>query len=197
MIADGAPYVLRGFVDANADRHGRTIDGLEVLGDEAVLSRMPTAAVVVGIGAPAVRRRVVERLATFNFAWPTLIHPTATITGRVEIGEGCALMAGAVVTTNVRLGAHTHLNTLSSASHDCVLGTFVHLAPGARAAGNVTLEEGIDVGIGACIVQGITVGAWSIVGAGAVVIADAPANATLVGVPARVARMREPGWHLM
>jgi sugar O-acyltransferase (sialic acid O-acetyltransferase NeuD family) len=194
-IADGAPYILRGFLESDPARHGRLVEELEVLGDESVLSRFRKCAVAVGIGGTALRHRVVRRLSEYDVEFPAFIHPSSTLTGRVEIGEGCMLMGGTVVTTNVRLLAHTHLNTASSASHDCVLGPFVHLAPGARVAGNVTLAEGVDVGIGASIVQGISIGAWSIVGAGAVVIADAPGNATLVGVPARITKTRAAGWH--
>jgi sugar O-acyltransferase (sialic acid O-acetyltransferase NeuD family) len=195
-VDDGAPWVLRGFLDASVERHGLEVDGIEVLGDEAVLSRLGQCAVVIGVGSTAARRRIVERLAPMGLEWPVLVHPTATVTGRVALAPGCALMGGVILTTNVRLEAHTHMNTLSSASHDCVFGPFVQVAPGARVAGNVTLGEGVDVGIGASLVQGVHVGAWSVVGAGAVVIADAPANATLVGVPARVTKMRDPGWHL-
>jgi sugar O-acyltransferase (sialic acid O-acetyltransferase NeuD family) len=195
-IDDGAPWVLRGFVDANVERHGREIDGVEVLGDESVLPRLGRCAVVVGVGSTSARRRIVERLAPAGVEWPILAHPTATVTGSGQLSPGCVLMAGVVLTTNVHLGAHTHLNTQSSASHDCAFGAFVHLAPGAHAAGNVVLGDGVDVGIGASLVQGIRVGAWSVVGAGAVVIGDAPENVTLVGVPARVVKTRDPGWHL-
>jgi acetyltransferase-like isoleucine patch superfamily enzyme len=41
------------------------------------------------------------------------------------------------------------------------------------------------IGIGAAILPNLRIGANAIVGAGAVVIRDVPANATVIGVPAR------------
>jgi acetyltransferase-like isoleucine patch superfamily enzyme len=49
--------------------------------------------------------------------------------------------------------------------------------------------------MGANIIQGHSIGSWSINGAGAVVIENIPANVTAVGVPARVIKIREKGWH--
>jgi serine acetyltransferase len=40
------------------------------------------------------------------------------------------------------------------------------------------------------IIQCLTVGAYATIGAGAVVIEDAPAHASLVGVPARVIKVQ-------
>src|SRR4051812_31315414 len=67
---DGAPWTLRGFVDANPARHGREIDGLEVLGDETALADFPGCGVIVGIGSTAVRYRVVRRLGEKQIRWP-------------------------------------------------------------------------------------------------------------------------------
>jgi serine O-acetyltransferase len=49
-----------------------------------------------------------------------------------------------------------------------------------------TIEDGAVVAVGASVLGAITVGENSKVGAGAVVIADVPANCTVVGVPGRV-----------
>jgi serine O-acetyltransferase len=49
-----------------------------------------------------------------------------------------------------------------------------------------TIENGVVIAVGASVLGAITVGENSKVGAGAVVIADVPANCTVVGVPGRV-----------
>jgi len=48
------------------------------------------------------------------------------------------------------------------------------------------IEDGVVIAVGASVLGAITVGKNSRVGAGAVVIADVPANCTVVGVPGRV-----------
>jgi acetyltransferase-like isoleucine patch superfamily enzyme len=56
---------------------------------------------------------------------------------------------------------------------------------------DVRVGHNVWIGYGACILRGVTVGESSIVGTSAVVTRDAPANAVLAGVPARVIRMRK------
>src|SRR3954453_7089868 len=56
---------------------------------------------------------------------------------------------------------------------------------------DVRVGNNVWIGYGACILRGVTVGDNAIVGTNAVVTRDVPANAVVVGVPARVVRMRE------
>jgi acetyltransferase-like isoleucine patch superfamily enzyme len=49
-----------------------------------------------------------------------------------------------------------------------------------------TVKRGASIGSGATILCGLTIGERAIVGAGSVVTRDVPANATVVGNPARV-----------
>ncbi|MGZ9197173.1 MAG: DapH/DapD/GlmU-related protein, partial [Candidatus Deferrimicrobiaceae bacterium] len=83
-----------------------------------------------------------------------------------------------------------------SVDHDCAIGDFVHICPGAHLGGAVVVEEGTFLGVGSSVVPGIRIGRWSVIGAGAVVTKDIPDNCTAVGVPARVIKTREEGWHL-
>jgi serine O-acetyltransferase len=49
-----------------------------------------------------------------------------------------------------------------------------------------TLENGVVIGAGAKILGPITLGAGAKVGSNAVVVKDVPANATAIGIPARI-----------
>jgi len=55
----------------------------------------------------------------------------------------------------------------------------------------VEVGSNVWIGYGACILRGVSVGDNAIVGTNAVVTKDVPANAVVVGVPARIVRMRE------
>jgi acetyltransferase-like isoleucine patch superfamily enzyme len=54
---------------------------------------------------------------------------------------------------------------------------------------STTVRRGASIGAGAVVLPGITVGERAMVGAGAVVTKDVPADAVVVGNPARVIRM--------
>lgn len=186
-----------GWLDSDAATHGTAVHGLPVLGDLPWLADHPDTAVVIGIGAPHTRRRVVEQIRALGHTrFATLIHPTAVIGQRAEIGEGTVICAGVTTTTDYRIGRHVLINLLATVAHDDVLHDYVNVAPAVVISGSVTIGEGADIGTNATINQGVEIGAWTIVGSGAVVTKSLPANCTAVGAPAKPIKEREAGWHL-
>jgi sugar O-acyltransferase (sialic acid O-acetyltransferase NeuD family) len=138
---------------------------------------------ILGIGHNAERKRMAEEL---NLAWTSVVHSRAWVHPSVRVGEGSVVFAGAIVQPDTVIGRHVIVNTGALIDHDCEIGDYGHVAPGVQLAGDVKLGEGAFVGIGSSAIPGVNVGGWTAVGAGAVVINDLPANATAVGVPARV-----------
>lgn len=195
--ASALTWEIMGWLDSNAAAHGTTVHDLPVLGDVDWLQANPDVYVTVAIGAPPVRRRVVERVRAIGHTrFATLIHPTALIGRRVEIGEGTVICAGVITSTDYRLGQHVLINRMATVAHDDDLHDFVTIAPSAVISGNVTIGEGTDLGTNATVNQGVEIGAWTIVGSGAVVTKSLPANCTAVGAPAKPIKERPEGWHL-
>lgn len=69
---------------------------------------------------------------------------------------------------------------------NCLL--FQQVTIGAANGGVPTLGGHVEVGAGAKLIGAITIGDHAMIGANAVVTTDVPANATAVGIPARVLR---------
>ncbi|PBB92786.1 maltose acetyltransferase [Mesorhizobium sp. WSM3864] len=104
------------------------------------------------------------------------------------LGEGAFLNAGCTIldTAPVKIGRRTLLGPnvqIYCAEH--------HREAAGRLAGleiakSVTIGDNAWIGGSAVILAGVSIGEGAIVGAGAVVTRDVPANATVVGNPARV-----------
>lgn len=148
----------------------------------------------VAIGNPhgRVRVRFHERLMREGLSPVTIAHPSAVIAENAIIGDGCQLMAGAIVNPEARLGRQCIINTKASVDHECVLADGVEVAPGVTLCGLVQVGINGWICAGATVLPRIKIGADSIVGAGAVVIRNVPAGATIVGVPAaRIIHQKE------
>ena len=189
--------VLGYIVEARFGAAGTIVNEKPILGDFDWLGEHgDDVSVVCGVGAPHHRRRLIQKAMEFDCSFCNVIHPSVIATRWVEMGVGNVIGAGSILTNQIRIGDHTHINLDCTIAHDAVLEDFVTLAPGVHISGAVRLSEGCYVGTGANIVEKIHVGSWSIIGAGATVVRDVPPNVTVVGVPGRVIKKRESGWHL-
>lgn len=141
---------------------------------------------IVAIGDPRVRVKLIQSFQAEGFSIPVLIHPQASVSDGAAVGAGSVVFAQAVINYGARLGAGCIVNTSASVDHDCRLGIGVHICPGAHLSGEVTVGENSWIGVGASVVQQVAIGANTIVGAGAAVVKDLPAGVTAIGVPARV-----------
>lgn len=157
--------------------------GLPVVGTSAdIFTVADSCRFVVAIGNARIRERIQGQLAD---CLATLVHPAASISRRVQIGEGSVVMAGAVVNSDVRIGRGCIINTGASVDHDCVVGDFAHVSVGAHLAGNVHVGSGTWVGIGATVSNNVAICPDCMIGAGAVVVRDITEPGTYVGVPAK------------
>lgn len=190
LVRDGAPIEIRGVVDDAPhpdDRARLQARGVAYLGpiESGLLTAGGSLSYVLGIGSPAVRRRLVERCDAAGLTAYTAVHPSAAIGTQPAIGPGSVVCARAVVSTNVTLGRHTHINPNATIGHDSVLEDFVSVNPGAVVSGAVTIGTGSLVGASATILQNLVIGSGVTVGAGAVVTRDVPDGVIVKGVPGR------------
>ncbi|MEO6584344.1 MAG: NeuD/PglB/VioB family sugar acetyltransferase [Ferruginibacter sp.] len=189
IIRQNGLYEIAG-TTANSEA-GESVMGVPVLGtDDEVLSKIFKEGVVhavIGVGAlknPAVRQRIFKNLKNIGFIIPTIIHPKAICEPSAIFGEGCQVMAGAIVGSDVVVSNNCVINAGTVISHDCYLEENVHITPGAILAGDVYVGENAIVGMGAAVYIGVTIGNNAVVMNNANVIKDIPENAIVSGNPA-------------
>jgi sugar O-acyltransferase (sialic acid O-acetyltransferase NeuD family) len=185
--ARAAGFAVAALFDDDESLWGRLMLGIPIHGPISRIREFPAKPAIAAIGDNANRLAVVSAA---SLDWRTVIDPAARVDHSAIIGIGTAILPGAVVQIDSRIGNHVVVNTSASIDHDCAVGDFVHLAPGVHLAGNVRVGEGAFVGIGASVIPGISIGAGAVVGAGAAVIRDVPDRAVVVGVPAQVKSFR-------
>lgn len=179
-----------GFVDADPARHGSTVCGLPVLGDDRVLERYEPDAIrlVNGIGgthSTTTRRAVQQRIEERGWRFVSVRHPSAVVSRFARVEESAQLLAGSVVQVDASISKGCIVNTAAVVEHGVWLEAWVHVAPGALVCGDVRIGAGSHIGAGAVLRQGVRLGEGTVVGAGAVVIRSFDGGGLLVGVPAR------------
>ena len=137
---------------------------------------------LLAIGNNHVREALAQRL---QVDWYTAIHPSAQIGMDVEIGEGTAVMANAVINPSARIGKHCIVNTAAVVEHDNRIEDFTHISVGAMLGGTVRVGKRNWIGIGAVVKHNISICNDCVVGAGGVVIRAVENAGTYVGVPVK------------
>jgi len=141
--------------------------------------------VVVAVANPSAREKIVNSLPK-NTKYFTHIHPSVQIHGPdVEIGVGSIICAGTIITTNVKIGKHSHLNLITTIGHDCVIGDYFTTAPGVQISGNETIGNKVYFGTRSCIKQKLTVCDDVTIGMNAGVVKNIKEPGIYVGTPAK------------
>ena len=138
--------------------------------------------VVVAIGDPSTRKRVVESLPD-ETTFTKVIHPNAIISEWVQIGEGSIITAGVIITCNIKIGKHSQLNLHTTIGHDCELGDYFTTAPGANIIGNCTFGEKVYFGTNASVRQGVSICNDVTIGMGGVVVKNIYESGIYIGNP--------------
>ncbi|WP_303320734.1 acetyltransferase [Holdemanella biformis] len=176
---------IKGFIDDNKSIQNTTIDDYPVVGTIDDLKTID-GYVVVAIGNSHVKKNVVERIKSIsNVKFATLIDPSVIISNRVNIGEGCIICAGNIITVDITIGNHVILNLDCTVGHDAKIYDYVTINPSVNVSGNTVVGECCEIGTGTKIIQGKKIMNNIIVGAGATVVKDLVEIGTYVGCPAK------------
>jgi len=178
---------LVGFLDDTPALSGADFRGSKVVGGVEWLADHPDVQVVIAVGNPKSRRKVVTKIGRFGpRTFPNLVHPTSWLGSGIEFGEGVTIAAGCTISPELMFGSHVFINKNVTMGHNVILRDFVTVAPSANIMSGSVVEEEADLGTNCTVLPNSRIGQGSVVGAGAVVTKDVPPGVTVVGIPARV-----------
>src|SRR5438132_14222360 len=93
-----------GYVDDDPSLAGKMLLSLPVLGSLMQIDQFEHDALILAIGANAVRRALFERLCLRGERFAAAQHPRATVAPGVAIGQGTLICAGAIVNPHASIG---------------------------------------------------------------------------------------------
>jgi sugar O-acyltransferase (sialic acid O-acetyltransferase NeuD family) len=176
-----------GFID-DTIKPKTVVSGVPVIGGLDIIKTFgEDASVILALGDPISKKKLLDQMNNNNIQFPNIIHPSAIIQAphEIQMGKGCVIGAGSILTTDIRIGDHVLINLNSTVGHDVSIGHFSSVMPGVNIAGEVTIGSCVLIGSGANILNGVTVADSCIVGMGSVVIRDVQTGTKVAGVPAR------------
>ncbi len=153
-------YELVGFLDdaypAVADVWSFPVLG-KVTAEALQLLKVNVSNVVVAIGNNELREKMFKLLIGLGFKMPSVVRPNAFVSPRAILGNGCMVMANAVIGTEARLGEGVIVNSGAIVDHHAVVDDFGHLGVNASMAGGAYLgrsawaQAGVSLGYGISI----------------------------------------------
>jgi sugar O-acyltransferase (sialic acid O-acetyltransferase NeuD family) len=188
-MAETLDWDFGGLLDDNPERAAFILhsNGFEqrVLGNIVDYVPQPRDCFVCTIGNPRSKLEATKRIAERGGQFVNLIHPTAAIGPGCTLSGGIIICRSAVITTNVTIGDHVHINVAATCGHDVVIGEGCTLSGHCDVTGHAILERGVFLGSHASITPGVRVGAFAVVGAGSVAFRNVRSGQTLLGVPGK------------
>lgn len=185
-------YNFLGFYDDGFEK-GSIINGFPVLGGVEDLNKLEeNISLVISIGDPKIKHKILKKISNSFIDFPTIIHPNASISNDdVQIGEGTIICEGTIITCNIKIGKFVILNLMCTVGHDTSIDDYCAFMPSVNISGEVHISESVYVGTRVKIINLLEIGENTIVGAGAVVSKTLPSNCTAVGIPAKPIKFHE------
>ena len=177
---------VAGFVAGPDTPPGTTALGLPVWSDlDTPRERFGPLEIVLGVGLPAIKRRVTEEGAALGCRLRSVVHPRAYIGPDVTLGEGVVVGPNAMVPRDNHVGDGAVVYYNATVGHDARVGDFAYIAPGVVLGGHSTIGEETFVGLNVSVLPNVRVGRRVTIGAGSVVTSDLDDDVTVAGAPAR------------
>ncbi|MFT4555059.1 MAG: sugar O-acyltransferase (sialic acid O-acetyltransferase NeuD family) [Planctomycetaceae bacterium] len=174
-----------GFLDANSQAFANFDIDYPVLGSPDNWQPTSNDRFICAIGDPTIRLRICRELQKRGAEFVSLIHPSAIVGSRCQIGIGTIVCPGVTVTVDVTIGEFVLLNVRSCVGHDARVGDGCTVNDFCDITGNAKLGEGVFLGSHSSVTPSAKVGDFARVGAGSVVVRPVRAHTTVMGPTAK------------
>lgn len=130
------------------------------------------------------RQALIAEYEKLGGRFETVVAPTAIVTENSFVGEGSAIMQGAII-NRAKIGRNCVINSGAIIEHDCEIGENTFIGPGAVIGGFTTIGRNCFIGLGAKIGNNVCIADNITVAMGAVVSSDLSEPGIYHGTPLR------------
>ena len=185
-----------GFLDDDPKFECQDVRGVPVLGGVSRLNDLKETenieAVYCPLGNNKLRVKFLMMAKNLGYQTPNYIHPSVIVSPHVTIGEGVYILLGTTIMPHTVIKDYVMISMGVHLAHHNVLEEGVFLSTGCNFGASIHARKYAYCGISSTIMTGMhELGEDCLIGAGAVVTKDVPERAVMVGVPAKVLRIKE------
>lgn len=152
---------------------------------------IPFLEIAVGIGEPATREKLFNKIKQNNISTPTLIHPDVYIPESSIVGQGVVIQYGCFISCNVVIKDYVYIQPQCNIGHDDILEEGCMISGFSNLGGAVHIGKWAYLGLSCAVKQLVAIGEYSIVGMGAVVHKNIVNEVIVMGNPARIVATNE------
>jgi sugar O-acyltransferase (sialic acid O-acetyltransferase NeuD family) len=190
ILQEQGEYQIIGTLDddlkASLDHRG--INSLGCVNDYCRLAlKHPDLKAIIAIGNPKTRAVIFSNLtqSVSELCLISAVHPASSLLSTSDVGPGCIIFPGVVISSGVRLGRCCLLNSNVTIGSRVLVGDFTSISPGVNVGSEASIGRETFIGMGAVISQKIAIGNGCAVGALSFVNADVPDACKAIGIPAQ------------
>lgn len=192
-LAEDCGYDIAGLYHYSGDRTGEDYFGFTISGcTEELLNQDSLSGMnfLLTMGENSIRTELYNRIIAKGGCVPTLIHPTATVSKRSQIGNGVIIMPHSIVQADVTIEDNTIITLNSTVSHSSTIGNNCFISGHNLIGAYVNIGDGCWIGQSCLIVSGEvnSIGEKSVLGAGSVLRNDMRPGCLYLGNPARLVK---------
>ncbi|MBN2560294.1 MAG: hypothetical protein JXQ75_05130 [Phycisphaerae bacterium] len=134
----------------------------------------------IGYSDMLARSQAFERAKRMGYRFERVLHPKANIEEGVRLGEGVAVLQGALVDQRVTIGDITLVDMGTIVCENCKIGANNFIAAGTTIGGNVTIGANNFIGLNSTVADAVSIGSNNWINAQSLVYKDLGDNTRLV-----------------
>lgn len=195
-LAEACGYNIKGLYHYNNDRTGETYFGYKILGSfDDLYSKESLQGMNFALsqGNNNIRSENFNKIIQLGGNIPTLIHPSAIVSKRAQLGKGVVIHINAVVHPDTIIGDDTVLSYNTGVTHSSCIGKHCYFAFSSFLGAYTTVEDFVFMGIGAKSISGKVerIGHNAYIGANALLTKTVAPECIMIGNPAHIYQPNE------